>query len=322
MITSQKGEKLESTRTAFGETILQLAEEGYDVVGIAADTSKSMRLDILEEKYHQRVYEVGIAEQAMVMIAAGLASVGKIPFVASYSVFTSMRSLEQLRTFVAYPRLNVKIIAGLGGFTAGLEGPSHIALEDLGIISCIPNMCLINPADATATRKAVRAAVDYPGPVYVRIGRDVSPVLFGADYEFEIGKANLIGNTGSDVTILATGFPVFQALKAMASLSSEGIGIQLFDVHTIRPLDCEAVLSAASRTGAILIVQEHYRTGGLASVAAELLSTRKPVPIEVIGVDHVFTQTALPSELRDLYGLTVRAICDAVRRLCTRKENR
>jgi transketolase len=319
MIFQNNEVKLENTRTAFGQALLDLARDGYDVVGIAADTSKSMCLDLLQDEFPKRVYEVGIAEQNMMMVAAGLASTGKIVFVTSYSVFLSMKCLEQLRTFIAYPRLNVKVVAGLGGFTAGIEGVTHMSLEDLGIIRCIPNICLINLADAQSTKKAIRAIADYDGPAYLRIGRDPSPVVFTDAYKFTIGKANFLKDNGNDLAILATGFPVYQAIQALDILKQERIGAKLVEIHTIKPIDKDAILNLAKDTGALLVVQEHYRTGGLGSAVAEILVKNYPVPMEEIAVDDIFTESALPDELRRHYGLTVENICKAARKVISRK---
>lgn len=319
MIFQSNEVKLENTRVAFGQALLDLARDGYDVVGIAADTSKSMCLDLLQDEFPKRVYEVGIAEQNMMMVAAGLASTGKIVFVTSYSAFTSMKCLEQLRTFIAYPRLNVKVVAGLGGFTAGIEGVTHMSLEDLGIIRCIPNICLINLADAQSTKKAIRAVADYDGPAYLRIGRNPSPVIFTDDYKFTIGKANFLKDNGNDLAILATGFPVYQAIQALDILKQERIGAKLVEIHTIKPIDKDAISNLAKVTGALLVVQEHYRTGGLVSAVAEILVKNYPIPMEEIAVDDIFTESALPDELRRCYGLTVENICKAARKVISRK---
>jgi transketolase len=288
-------------------------------VVVSADTFKSMRVDLMKEEYPDRCFEVGIAEQNMIMVAAGLAAIGKIAFATSYSVFTSMRTLEQLRTFVAYPNLNVKIVAGLGGFTAGIEGVTHIAMEDLGVVRCIPNVTVINPADAVATNKAVRAAADYPGPVYMRIGRDDSPVIFNNDYRFEIGKANLIRDVGKDATIIATGFMVSKAFEAAELLEKEGIKIRLIEIHTLKPIDADVIIKAAKQTRAIVTVEEHNCIGGLGSAVAEVLVKNYPVPLEQVAVSDIFTESAHPDELREHYGLTTKNINKAVKKVIKRK---
>lgn len=313
--------KKENTRKAFGETVRDLAREKDNVVVVSADTFKSMRVDLMKEEFPERCFEVGIAEQNMIMVAAGLAATGKIVFATSYSVFTSMRALEQLRTFVAYPNLNVKVVAGLGGFTAGIEGITHIAMEDLGIVRCIPNMIIINPADGIATRKVIRAAADCFGPVYIRIGRDDTPVIFNGDYQFSIGKANLLRDVGKEATILATGFMVHQALEAVGCLQKEGIGVRLIEIHTIKPIDTEAIVKAAKETGAIVTVEEHNCIGGLGSAVAEVLVKNRPVPMEQVAVGDIFTESARPEELRDYYGLTTENIIKSVKKVIARKKS-
>ena len=221
-----------STRVAFGEALKDLARSGYDVVAVPADTSKSMCVDLLAHEFPERWIDAGIAEQDMMMIAAGLATTGKIAFVSSYSVFTSMRCCEQLRTFVAYPFLNVKVAAGLGGLTAGIEGVTHIAIEDMGIVRCIPNMTILNPSDATTTRMSVKAAADWPGPVYIRLGRDASPVIFGQDYRFRVGEA-VVHREGEDVLIVASGLILIEALHASDLLAKNGIEATILEMHTL-----------------------------------------------------------------------------------------
>ncbi|KKL27924.1 hypothetical protein LCGC14_2380290 [marine sediment metagenome] len=309
----------ENTRKAFGETVRDLARKRNNVVVVSADTLKSMRVDLMKEEFPERCFEVGIAEQNMIMVAAGLAATGKIVFATSYSVFTSMRALEQLRTFVAYPNLNVKVVAGLGGFTAGIEGVTHVAMEDLGIVRCIPNMVIINPADAIATRKAIMAAADCFGPMYIRIGRDDSPVIFDESYQLNIGKANLVKDVGKEAAILATGFMVHQALEAVGSLQKQGVGVRLIEIHTIKPIDTEAIVRAAKETGAIVTVEEHNCIGGLGSAVAEVLVKNRPVPMEQVAVQDTFTESARPDELREHYGLTCENIVKSVKKVVARR---
>jgi len=312
--------KMESTRVAFGKELFKLVQEGYDIVTISADTHKSMQCGHLFSEYPKRCIEVGIAEQNMMMVAAGLASCGKIAFVTSYSVFTSMRALEQFRTFIAYPRLNVKVIAGLGGFTAGIEGVTHIALEDLGIIRCIPEVVLINPADAISTRKAVKEAVNYKGPVYIRIGRDPSPVIFNENYQFILGKANLLINEGNDVAILATGIMLFYAKMAVEKLKKEGVGAKLLEVHTLKPIDEKSIIEIANTTKAIVTVEEHNIIGGLGSAVAEVLVREYPIPMEQVAVPDRFTESGAPDELRNYYGLSIDEIVHKAKKVISRKK--
>jgi len=312
--------KTGNTREAFGQELLELAREGMNVFGIGADTSKSMGVDFLKKEFPHRIFDVGIAEQNLIMTAAGMDSDDKIVFATSYSAFTSMRCLEQLRSFVAYPNLNVKVIAGLGGFTAGIEGVTHTSLEDLGIIRCIPNVVLINPADAVATRKAVRAAALHHGPVYIRVGRDASPLLFSMDsYKLEIGKANVLEDDGDDVAIVASGFPLYETMEAFRRLKAGGVRAKLIDAPVLKPFDKDTILAAARKTRAIVTVEEHYFTGGLGSAVAETTAREFPAHLEQVAVEDAYTESGYPQELRETYGLTVDAIVAAVHRVMKRR---
>jgi transketolase len=310
-----------STRKAFGDALLNLAREGYDIVGISADTSISMGMGPFAKEFPERWVDTGVAEQNMLLIAAGLASTGKTVFAASYSVFTSMRALEQLRTFIAYPKLNVKVVAGLGGFSAGIEGVTHIAMEDLGIVRSIPNICLVVPSDAIATQLATRATANWNGPVYMRIGRDASPVLFDEKYTFEIGKANIISADGNDLAILVNGLLLHEAIEAMPLLKNEGIEATLIEVHTLKPLDDATILKSAKDCGAIITVEEHNIIGGLGSAVAELLSRNYPVPVEMVASPDKFTESDTPENLKLAYGLTTESILHAARRVLRRKKS-
>jgi transketolase len=310
-----------STRTAFGEALLELAQKGYDVVGVSADTSKSMGMVPLASEFPERWIDTGVAEQNMMLVAAGLASTGKIVFASSYSTFTSMRALEQLRTFIAYPHLNVKVVAGLGGFSAGIEGVTHIAMEDLGIIRSIPDIALIAPADSTAMRLAARAAAEWDGPVYIRIGRDASPVLFDERYRFEIGRANILEERGNDVGILVTGLILSEALAAMGLLEGQGIKASLMEIHTLKPIDESAILSMARKCGAIVTVEEHNIIGGLGSAVAEVLARQWPTPVEMVAVSDCFSESDSPECLKRAYGLTPEAIVESAHRVIERKRS-
>ena len=311
--------RYKSTRTAFGETLLCLAEEGFDIAVVSADTFKSMKVDILKSKYPERCFDVGISEQNMMMLAAGLSSTGKIVFATTYSVFTSMRALEQLRTFIAYPGLNVKIVAGLSGFSAGIEGVTHIAMEDMGIIRSIPNICLINPADAVETEKAVRKAASYPGPVYIRIGRDDSPAYFSNDHNFEIGKANILEDNGTDLSLITTGFTVGETLKASQELMKDGIKTRVLEIHTLKPLDRKAIIHEAKICGSIVTVEEHNIIGGLFSAVSEVLSEEFPVPVSPVACPDRFTESGRPDELRKIYGLTCENIVEKAKKIKEQK---
>lgn len=292
-----------STREAAGQAILELAREGLDVVAISADTSKSMFTTLLKEEFPDRFIDTGIAEQNMMTVAAGIASTGKIVFAASYSVFTSMRCCEQLRTFVAYPNLNVKVIAGLGGFSAAIEGVTHLATEDLGIVRCIANMAVIAPSDFVTTKKAVKQAAAYNGPVYIRIGRDPSPVLFDENYQLEIGKA-VVHKKGSQVTIAGTGLVMAEVFEAVKILEQEGIDAGVIEVHTLKPiLNPQLILDQVLSTKKLITVEEHNIVGGLGTVMSEIIAGQGKVQIKKLGLEDTFGESGTPEELYEKYGI-------------------
>ncbi len=302
-----------STRLAAGEAILQLAREGVDLVAVSADTSKSMFTDLLKDEFPDRFVDTGIAEQNMMMVAAGLASTGKIVFAASYSVFTSMRCCEQLRTFIAYPNLNVKVIAGIGGLSAGIEGVTHIATEDLGIMRCIANMVVVAPADATAVRQAVRAAAAHAGPVYIRVGRDATPVLFDETYQLVLGRP-VWHRSGSDVTLIATGIVLREVLEAAVTLAACGIEATVIEIHTLKPvLEPELIREQILRTGRVVTVEEHNVIGGLGTVVSEILAGCGPVQMRKMGLQDRFAESGTPDELLLKFGLKAPCIVDAVK---------
>ena len=305
--------ELAPTRLAAGEAILELAQEGMDVVAVSADTSKSMYTTLLVEEFPDRFVDIGIAEQNMMMVAAGLAATGKIAFAASYSVFTSMRCCEQLRTFIAYPNLNVNVIAGIGGFSAGIEGVTHVATEDLGIVRCIANMVVLAPSDAVTTRKAVKAAALREGPAYIRVGRDPSPAMFDEAYQFEIGVP-VRHREGSDVSLLATGLVLSEALTAAEMLSKDGISAEVIEVHTLKPmLRPEIILKSAVKTKTVITVEEHNIVGGLASVICEILAGEGKFTMRKLGLQDSFAESATPEELSHKYGVDAEGIVKAAR---------
>lgn len=301
--------ELKSTRLAFGEALLELALEGIDLAAVAADTSKSMEVEILRKEYPGRCFDCGIAEQDMIMVSAGLASTGKTVFATSYSAFTSMRSLEQLRTFVCYPGLNVKVIAGLGGFSAGIEGVTHMALEDIGIVRCIPNLTIICPADYYATKKIIKYIGKNNVPCYVRIGRDPSPVIFDDNYNFEPGKANMLIDSGSDVGIITSGLILSEAMLAANELADKyGLGLKLIEMPTIKPVDYDAVLEIAGTTKKLVTIEEHSIIGGLYSAVCEVLCRKHPTKVFPVAVADKFTESGTPDELIKKYGLSSSSI--------------
>lgn len=310
---------LASTVQAFGRAIVRLGAEREDVVVCVADTAKTMAAAEFERRFPDRLFNFGIAEQNMVMAAAGLAAAGKTPFVATYGVFLSMRALEQLRTFVAYPGLNVKFVAGLGGFAAAHNGPTHHAVEDLGIVRSIPRMALVAPADAVATEQAIEAALDYPGPVYIRVGGPV-PIVHGEGYRLEIGRGVPLRTGGTDAAIIACGIMVGKALEAADLLAGEGFGVQVLEIHTLKPIDRSAIVRVARETGAVVTAEENNLFGGLGSAVAEVLGEEAPAPLERVGIEDCYGDTGTHQELLEKYGLTTARVAEAVRRVVARKK--
>lgn len=306
--------ELKSTREALGYALLELADSGTDIAAVAADTSKSMCTDFLSKKYPERSFDCGIAEQNMIMIAAGLAAAGKIAFAASYSVFTSMRIAEQLRTFVCYPNLNVNVLAGIGGLSGGIEGATHMALEDLGVVRCLPNLTVFNPADYNAARQAVLEAAKTGGPCYIRVGRDASPVIFDNNYTLTIGKANPLIDDGDDIGILVSGIILHHALDAAKRLKKEGYGIKLIEIPTIKPIDDKAIINMAVEVKHIFTVEEHNLTGGLNTAVCEVLSRTYPKKVYPIATDDIYGESGSPSELAALYGLDENGIYKRIKK--------
>ena len=307
-----------ATREAYGEALLQLGRENSDVVVLDADLSKSTKTYDFGKHFPERFFNMGIAEQNMLGTAAGLAASGKIAFCSTFAVFAAGRAFEQIRNSVAYPRLNVKIGASHAGITVGEDGGSHQAIEDIAIMRVIPNMTVFVPADAVETVAAVRAAVEIDGPVYIRLGRLGVPVIHGDDFVFKPGRAVTL-REGKDVTLVATGIMVTTALEAAAQLAAEGIEATVLDMHTIKPLDAEAVISAANSTGAIVTAEEHSIIGGLGSAVAEVLAENSPVPLKRVGIQDSFGESGKPAELLEKYGLTTKHLVSAAKEVLGRK---
>lgn len=304
------------TRDAYGEALIELGEENPNIVVLEADISKSTRTCYFAKKFPHRFFNAGVAEQNEMAVAAGLASCGKIPFVSTYAVFASMRACEQVRTFICYPHLNVKIGASHGGLTSGNDGVTHQGTEDIGIMSSFPNMTVIMPADAVATKKLVRAATEYDGPVYLRFTRDPVPVIYiEEDVSFEIGKSLTI-REGSDVTLIALGDMVSKALEASRILAKEGISTRVIDMHTVKPIDKEAIIKAAHETKAIVAVEDHNIFNGLGSRVAEIVAEEVPVPFKRIGIKDCFGESGEYEKLLVKYGLSTHHIVGAAKGLC------
>lgn len=307
-----------ATRDAYGEALKDLGTQIADLVVLDADLSKSTKTNIFAKAYPERFFNAGIAEQNMMGIAAGLAAAGKIPFASTFAMFAAGRAYEQIRNSICYPKLNVKIAATHAGITVGEDGATHQAIEDISLMRSIPNMTVIVPADATETYQAVKFAAKYQGPVYLRLGRMPVQDLFGSDYTFQHGKAVQLQD-GKDATLIATGIMTAIAQQAAEKLKAEGYSVRVLNIHTIKPIDREAVIKAAEQTGAIVACEEHSIIGGLGSAVAEVLLEERPVPIVRLGIQDVFGESGTPDKLIDKYGLTVEDAIQAVKRVVSRK---
>jgi transketolase len=310
-----------ATRDAYGEALVELGRENPDVVVLDADLAKSTKTIEFARHFPERFFDMGIAEQNMIGTAAGLAAAGKIPFCSTFAIFATGRAFEIIRNSVAYSRLNVKIAASHAGVTVGEDGGSHQSVEDIALMRSLPNMTVLVPADAVETRAAVRAAAQIQGPVYIRLGRPGVPVLHGDDFHFEPGRAVTM-REGNDATIIATGVMVAAALEAAGLLEQEGIGVRVVNMHTIKPLDEEAVIAAARETGVIVTAEEHSVIGGLGGAVAEAVCARHPVPVYRVGVPDVFGESGKPGELLEKYGLTAAHLAARVREAVTKKGRR
>lgn len=310
------GEK-KATREAYGAA---LAEFGNDerLVVLDADLSKSTKTDCFKKLYPERFINAGIAEGNMLSVAAGLSTCGKVIFASSFAMFAAGRAFEQIRNSIGYPNLNVKIGATHAGISVGEDGATHQCLEDMGIMRTIPNMTIINPADAAEARLAVKAAIDYKGPVYLRFGRLAVPTIFDEKYKFEIGKGVTLAD-GKDLTIIATGLMVPYALEAKTVLAEMGIDARVINIHTIKPIDAELITKAAKETGAIVTAEEHNIIGGLGSAVAEVLCENCPVPMERVGTRDVFGRSGVPAKLFEIYGLDTKTIVEKAKEVLAKK---
>jgi len=301
-----------ATRAALGETLVELVDAGFDVVAVEADLSKSTTTAALAERYPERFFNVGIAEQNMIGTAAGLAVAGKIAFTGSFAVFATGRAYDQVRNTVCYSELDVKLTPTHAGVTVGPDGGSHQMLEDLALMRVLPGMRVLVPADYNAAKAAIRLAARESGPFYVRLGRSGVPQVHPDGFEMELGRAYVLRD-GSDVTLAACGVMVGQALAAADILAGEGIEAEVLDVACLKPLDAETVLASVRKTGAVVTCEEHSIIGGLGSVIAEVVSESHPVPLARIGVRDVFGTSGEPAELLEHFGLTGTDIAAAAR---------
>lgn len=304
-----------ATRESFGEALTMLAETNPDIVVLDADLAEATKTCIFEKKYPERFIDCGIAESNMIGIAAGLATCGKIPFAASFAMFSAGRAFEQVRNSVGYPHLNVKIAGSHAGISTGEDGATHQCCEDIALMRTIPGMVVLNPADHYEMLAAVKAAAQHNGPVYIRLGRlAVESVNNNDDYQFEIGKGITL-RQGEDITVIATGLMVGEALKAVDSLAAQGVHARLIDMHTIKPLDQELVLKAAKETGRIVTVEEHNIIGGLGEAVAACVAESCPVPVTRVGVNDVFGHSGPAVDLLKEFGLCAENIEATVKKV-------
>lgn len=312
--------KERATRDGFGDALLELGESDPRVVVLCADLAESTRTLRFKEKYPERYIEVGVAEQNLAALASGFAAMGKVPFIASYAAFSPGRNYEQIRTTIALNGQKV-IIAGMhAGVSVGPDGATHQMLEDLGLMMMLPNMTVINPADATEAKKATLAAAAHNGPVYVRFSREKSPAVTNERAQFKVGKASLLHDTDApEVAIMATGPLLSQALIAAKTLATD-FDVTVLNIHTLKPIDRAAILKEARRAGAVVTVEEHQRHGGLGSAVAQILASEEPLPLECVAVQDRFGQSGESSELLSEYGLSASYIAAAARKAYHRKD--
>jgi transketolase len=306
------------TRSGFGDGLLELGKKNENVVGLCADLTGSLKMNAFQDEFPDRFFQVGIAEANMMGLAAGMTIGGKIPFTGTFANFSTGRVYDQIRQSIAYSEKNVKICASHAGITLGEDGATHQILEDIGMMCMLPNMTVINPCDYNQTKAATLAIADHVGPVYLRFGRPKVPIFIPEDQKFEIGKAlHLI--EGSDVTIFATGHLVWESLEAAKELDKKGISAEVINIHTIKPLDVEAVINSAKKTGAVVTAEEHQIIGGLGGMIAQTLSSHAPTPIEFVGVDDSFGESGKPHELMAKYGLDAEHVVKACEKVVKRK---
>lgn len=308
-----------ATRAAYGNALVELGAKRDDFVVLDADLAAATQTGMFKKAYPDRFYDCGIAEADMIGIAAGIAATGKRVICSSFAMFAAGRAYEQIRNSVAYPHLNVIIGATHAGISVGEDGATHQCCEDIALMRTIPGMTIINPADETEAKKAVEAALEIDGPVYMRFGRLAVPVIFGDDYKFEVGKSATL-KEGNDVTIIATGLMVSEALEAYDLLKNDGITARIINMHTIKPLDNEAVIKAAKETGAIVTAEEHSVIGGLGGAVTELLSEECPVPVLKLGVYDSFGHSGPAPKLLDEFGLRAVNIAEKAKKAFAMKK--
>ena len=307
-----------ATREAFGRTLVELGRENKDIVVCDADLSKSTMTVYFQKEFPERFFSFGIAESNMVGAGCGLAYAGKIPFVSSFSAFVINKGFEQLRVAAAYPNVNLKVVGTHSGISIGEDGPSQMSIEEIGLACSLPNFVVIAPADEASTKALVRAAAAHVGPVFIRTGRPKCPIVYNTDQKFEIGKAIQVVD-GKDVTVIANGLLVAQSMLAAEQLEAEGISVRVIDLHTVKPIDRDAIARAARETGAIVVAEEHLVDGGTGVRVAQVVAETLPVPMEFVGIQETYAESGQPDELLDKYGLIARDVAAAIHRVLKRK---
>ena len=302
-----------ATRNSYGSALVELGKEHEELVVLDADLAGSTQTGVFAKAFPERHINCGIAEANMTGVAAGLAAAGKIPFMSSFAMFATARNFEQIRNSIGYPQLNVKIAASHAGISVGEDGATHQCLEDMALMRQIPGMVVLNPADDVEARAAIKAAYEYVGPVYIRLGRLAVPVLNDEEnYKFEMGKGVVL-KEGTDVTIFATGLEVYEAVLAAEMLEKDGISAEVVNIHTIKPIDKELVIASATKTGKVVTVEEHFTIGGLGSAVCEVLSENAPTKVLRIGIDDVFGESGPALELIHKYELDAEGIYKKVK---------
>jgi len=299
--------KQAAMRDAYGEALLELGAANRNVVVVGADTTGSLKSGVFGAKYPERFFNVGIAEQNLVSIAAGLALAGKIAYSGTYAIFVPGKCVDQIRNNICYPNLNVKLVCSHGGISVGPDGASHQQVEDLAIMRAIPKMKVVVPADAPSTKGVVKAIASIPGPFYVRLTRSATPVVYEGGFEYRFGEADVLRD-GGDIAVFACGIMVPEALKAAESLKTNGISAAVVDMHTIKPIDSKTILRFAQKCGRVVTAEEHNVLGGMGSAVAEVLGEGHPTPMKRVGVMDTFGESGDPGELLKKYGLTAANI--------------
>ena len=305
-------EKKIATRESYGKTLLELGEENKDIVVLDADLSTATKTNLFAKQFKDRFFDMGIAEQDMLSTAAGFATCNKIPYVSTFAVFAAGRAYDQIRNSICYPKLNVKICATHSGITVGEDGATHQMLEDISMMRTLPNMTVISTSDDTQTRWAVKEISKIDGPVYLRLSRMATPIIYDENYKFEIGKAVQIGD-GKDASIIATGDVVYEAIKAKEELEKQNINVRVIDIHTIKPIDKDMIIKCAKETKKIITIEDHNVIGGLGSAVCEVLSEEHPTKVIRMGINDTFGKSGKAEELMQYFKITSQDLIEKVK---------